>query len=82
MKNYRTIKVPDCCCTCNWLVIDDYENFCSQGFDRERIKQEEEKYHIILSMEDFIEDLEPVEAFGFCDDFEKSSRDFTDGVIK
>jgi hypothetical protein len=84
MKNYRRIKVPKCCCSCNWLVTDDYDNLCSQGFDRDRITDDAEKMYKgqVLSIEDFFDEFEPVEAFGLCDDFEKAGRDFTGGVIK
>jgi hypothetical protein len=82
MKNYRTIKIPDCCCSCNWLVISDDENFCSFGFDRDRIELDGIEEGVVLTIEDFVVDFEPVEAFGLCDDFEKAGRDCSAGVIK
>jgi len=81
MKNYRTIKVPECCCSCKWLVIEDYENFCSQGFDREDIKRIEKLENITLTIEDFIGEMEPIEAFGLCDDYSTQDGEFK-GAIK
>lgn len=46
-----------------------------------KIKEEEVRDGVTLTIEDFIEDLEQVEAFGLCDDFEKEGKEFS-GAIK